>query len=74
MATYKEVYKWNVIDEIGKGKQVYMLDRQNQSVALINDMDAQSAIKIVNCKDNENRYDFWICEETEVVESEETHE
>ena len=65
MLIYERVYKWKVLDEIGGGKQVFMLDRQNQSVALMNDMDAQSAIKIANCVDDENRYDFWSCKESE---------
>ena len=68
MVIYKSIYRWKVFENINDGKQVFMLDRQNQSVALINDMDVQSAVKIVDGKDNENRYDFWICEEAEEAE------
>lgn len=68
MVTYKKVYNWKVFDEIEDGKRVYMLDRQNQSVALLNDMDAQSAVKVVNSTDDENRYDFWTCVESEEEE------
>ena len=68
MVTYRSVRAWFVVDEIKAGNNVYMLDRQNQSVALINDMDAQSAIKIVHSTDTENRYDFWVCDITEESE------
>ena len=63
MKIYETIYSWNVFDEIARGKNVYMLDRQNQSVALVNDMDAQSAISVVHSKNTDKRYDFWICNE-----------
>lgn len=66
---YNTIYAWKVFDKINEGKQVFMLDRQNQSVALLNDMDTESAVKIVNSEDNENRYQFWICEESEETQT-----
>lgn len=71
MTTYKVINAWYVIDEIKKGNKVYMLDRQNQSVALINDMDAQSAISIIEAKDEAKRYSFWTCEEVGEIEENE---
>ena len=65
MTTYNTIYSFKVFDKINEGKQVFMLDRQNQSVALLNDMDTESAVKVVNSENNENRYQFWICEESE---------
>lgn len=67
MANYENVYSFNVFDKISEGKKVFVTDRHNKSVALLNDMDVQSAIKIVNAKSG-GRYDFWIYEESEVTE------
>lgn len=68
MAIYKTVYSFEVFDKINKGEQVWVTDRHNKSVALLNDMDAQSAVQIVNATSNENRYDFWTCKESEETE------
>ena len=64
---YKTIYNFEVCDKIAAGANVWVTDRQNKSVALLNDMDAQSAIQIVNEKDKARRYEFWIesAEETE---------
>lgn len=69
METYNIIYSFEVFDHINDGKQVYVLDRQNKSVALVNDMDTQSAVKIVN-DSKTKRFEFWICEEMEEVKSE----
>lgn len=74
MTTYKTISAWRVLDEIENGKQVFMLDRQNNSVALVNDLNVNSAVKVLNSDDKENRYAFWICEESEETESEESEE
>lgn len=63
---YKIIYSFEVFDKIGEGKQVYVLDRQNKSVTLINEMDANSAVKIVYTEKS-NRFEFWIEETTEAV-------
>lgn len=68
MKTYKTIFTFEVFEKINDGEQVYVLDRQNKSVALLNDMDAQSAVKIVNEKSKEGRYEFWYEKESEVTE------
>ena len=47
---------------------MYVLDRQNKSVALLNDMDAQSAVQIANAESKARRYEFWIEEREEAEE------
>lgn len=68
---YKTIYSFEVFNTVNEGKQVFVLDRQNKSVALINDMDVQSAVKIVNAENKASRYEFWICEFEESEEIEE---
>lgn len=70
MATYKNVYSFEVFEKINAGYDVWVTDRQNKSVALLNDMDAQSAVKIVNADNSERRYEFWISEGAEESENE----
>lgn len=70
MVTYKNIYSFDVLGKIKDGNQVYVLDRQNQSVALLNDMDVQSAVKIVNAENRTGRFDFWIVEEVEEMRNE----
>ena len=65
MEIYKQIYQFEVVDKISSGKQVYVLDRHNKSVALLNEMDMKSAVKIVNAENKDRRYDYWICEERE---------
>ena len=68
MTTYKTISAWRVLDEINNGEQVFMLDRQNNSVVLVNDLNVHSALKATNADDKENRYEFWICEEMGATE------
>ena len=65
MGTYNTIYSFEVFGRIKEGEQVFVLDRQNKSVALINDMDVTSAVSIVNADNRSKRYEFWVCEESE---------
>ena len=65
---YKTIYSFEVFGKVNEGYQVFVLDRQNKSVALINDMDVRSAVKIVNAENKASRYEFWICKESEEIE------
>ena len=66
---YRTIYSFKVFEEINNGKQVFVLDRQNNSVTCVNDLNVNSALKVVNADDNENRYAFWICEESEETQA-----
>ena len=65
MVTYNSIYSFDVFSRIDDGYQVYMLDRQDNSVTLVNDLNAQMAINIVNANNRARRYEFWVCEERE---------
>lgn len=64
MAKYNTIYSFEVFDKIGVGERVWVTDRQNKSVALINDMDVKSAVQIVNAENRSRRYEFWTCSES----------
>ena len=67
---YKIIYSFEVYGKIKEGKNVYYLDREDQYTALLNEYAVKDFISIMNhadeCK-NENRYEFWIEENTEEV-------
>ena len=65
MAIYNSIYSFEVFGRIKDGEQVFVLARQNKSVALVNDMDVNSAVSIVNADNKSKRYEFWVCEESE---------
>ena len=60
MATYNTIYRFEVLEKITAGERVWVTDRQNKSVALLNDMDVASAVKIVNTENKTRRYEFWV--------------
>lgn len=68
MAIYKTVYSFEVFDKINEGNKVWVTDRHNKSVALINDMDVKSAVQIVHAENRSTRYEFFIYEESEETE------
>ena len=68
MPIYNPIYSFEVFDKINEGKKVWVTDRHNKSVALINDMDVNSAVKIVNAENKSKRYEFFTCEESEETE------
>lgn len=66
---YRDIYAFWVIDEVKKGKTVYVLDMQEKTVGIINNMTVDKAIAVLNsAEENSNRYVFWV-EETEEEEN-----
>ena len=65
---YVSVYPWWVIDEITKGHKVYVLDRKNRTVHLVNVAPVQDVVKATESEEK-GRYEFWY-EESEVSENE----
>lgn len=71
MRKYKEVYSWNVLDEIEAGKTVYMLDKECSVTIAINSMTVWTALKwIAAAKKDHDRFYFWYVEEVEEQEDE----
>lgn len=64
---YKTVYPCWVIDEIRKGKKVYVLDRKMRKVSYVNDASVQDVVRVTE-DEEKGRYDFWYEEEESEVE------
>ncbi len=64
---FKSIYSFEVIKKIEELKTVYILDRQNREIYNANDLTAGVLVLILENSrtDKNNRYDFWIEEETE---------
>lgn len=57
---YKEVYKWRVIDELLKGKQIYCLDRNRKQCYLVNEMFVKGLVLILGQAETDpDRFYFW---------------
>ena len=67
---YKIIYYFEVLGKIKEGKNVYYLDRKEQYTALLNEYAVKDFISITKYAEenpDENRYEFWIEENTEEV-------
>ena len=61
MKKAKEIFSFNVFEEISKGKVVYALNKTDpvKGIRIVNDMRVEAAIHMKNCDD----VMFWIVEE-----------
>lgn len=63
MKRYRKVYSFDVVDEIQRGEYVYVIDRSyvNNSSAIqeANKLGAEELIRIINDKNENNRYEFF---------------
>ena len=65
---YKEVYKWRLVEELERGKQIYCLDRKRKQCYLVNDMFVKGLIMILEqASTDPDRFYFW--EEAEEEEN-----
>jgi len=61
MKTYEAVYPFYALDEIKKGKLVYVLDKEEQTVKCVNDITVDNLAAILtDSETKKTRYDFWI--------------
>ena len=61
---YRSVFPCWVIDEIRKGKKVYVLDRKLKKVYTVNEATVETVVRLIESTDkNLGRYDFWYEEE-----------
>ena len=57
---YKSIYPCWVIDEIRKGKRIFVLDRKMKSISYVNDASVEDVVRAIDSAEAENgRYDFW---------------
>lgn len=63
---FKPIYSFDVMKEIKKGNEVFILDRAACEVYDTTEMTVTDFVFAITSKDEENRYAFWIVEEVEV--------
>lgn len=69
MRKYKEVYPWNVLDEIEAGHKVHMLDKECSVTIEVNSLSVWVALKwIAAAKEDHDRFYFWYVNEVEEQE------
>lgn len=64
MKIYKDIYGFQAMDEIRKGKDVYVIDKEDREVYCMNTMCVADFINIVNSDNDNDRFSFYIIEET----------
>lgn len=64
---YKEIYEFEVVGKIGDSEKVFVLDKQDNSVTLLNDEKISVVLELIEKarEDKSNRYLFWTEKETE---------
>ncbi len=56
---YITIPKEDVIDEVAKDNDVYMVDRKEEFVEYVNGMSFRNVVVIIKDGDPENRYEFY---------------
>lgn len=65
---YRDFYACWAMDEVKKGKTVYVLDRQTKTVEVVNEMTVDKAMAVINSAETDfTRYEFWTEEKEEEV-------
>lgn len=57
---YRNIYSFNILDEIGKGNVVYMLDREKRCVENVNEMEVQDLSEVLNSDNLKDHFEFWV--------------
>ena len=65
MINYRNILRFEIEEEVKKGNIVYCIDKKNQTVEPINGMCAEGYIKMLNHDNSDNRYEFYVVEESE---------
>lgn len=68
MIRFKELYHFEVEEAIANDKRVNCIDRKLGTVQLVNAMTLEQYMSIANHDNSDNRYEFYVVEETEEKE------
>lgn len=67
---YKSIYPCWVIDEIRKGKKVFVLDKKKKTISYVNDASVEDVVKGIERAEAESgRFEFWYEEESEAEDA-----
>lgn len=65
---YISVSPFWVFEEIEKGRVIYVADKQEKQMFILNDLDVGTAVLLVkDAKAHSDKYEFWYEEETKVT-------
>ena len=59
MIKYVILHTFEVIGELSKGNEVYILDRVNRIVCIAGELSVKKLIEILNYDNKSGRYEFW---------------
>lgn len=65
MINYRNIFRFEIEEELKKDNIVYCIDKEMQSVKAINGMFVEHYIKILNYDSSDNRYEFYVAESEE---------
>ena len=68
---YRKIYQFEIEEAIADNKRVNCIDRRMETVLLVNAMTVQQYLSITNHDNCDNRYEFYVVEETEDTEEKE---
>lgn len=73
MKTFNNIYNWEAYSKLKEGKKVCVVDKAWHSCDTLNELTVDKAFAIIkDAAQNQNRYTFWIEEESEEVENEQS--
>ena len=58
----RDIYSYDVIDEINAGKTVYVVDKFACNITSVNNLSVEEYAKIINHDNKNKRYEFYIIE------------
>lgn len=66
MAKYSAVYRFEVLEKLRKGVEVYVLDRESGKTCCMSRLNVMSVLDVIDHNnDSDNRYEMW-----EVIDAE----
>lgn len=65
MKNFKTIYAFEVFDRICEGEYVGAVDRESKTVYDVRNLSVQALANMLHHTDADNRYSFWIEEETD---------
>lgn len=67
MERFRDIYEFNVIDEIKAGKHVYLIDKSTRTIIYANTICVSDLLDQIESAKNDNtgRYEFYVWERAE---------
>ena len=59
MTRYKTIFEFNVMDEIARGEEVYMIDRREGVIDYVSNMSFGDVANAIKGDNSDNRFEFY---------------